>query len=182
MDCNPTSPGSPTRRPDRRPRTDRAVGVACLLALVTGGPAAALDSSALLEAERAFALSVQAVDPQTLVVRYDIANGYYLYRDKLRFSVEPGGLAAPPLPAGKVKDDAFFGRVEVFRGSVAVPIPLDRERPGEKLTLVAESQGCADLGVCYPLQRQTLAVAMPFRGAAAGPVVEAAPRRKGWFN
>ena len=126
---------------------------------------------------------MQAVDPRTVVVRYDIANGYYLYRDKLRFSVEPGGLAAPPpLPAGKVKDDAFFGRVEVFRGSVTVPIPLDRERPGEKLTLVAESQGCADLGVCYPLQRQTLAVSLPLRGAAAGPVVEAAPRRKGCFN
>jgi thiol:disulfide interchange protein DsbD len=137
----------------------------------------------LLEAERAFALSAQAVDPQTLLIRYDIAAGYYLYRDKFRFSVEPGALAASPtLPAGKVKDDAFFGRVEVFRGSVTLQLPLDRDRPGEKLTLVAESQGCADLGVCYPLQRQTLAVALPVRGGPAGPVVEAAPRRKGWFN
>lgn len=137
----------------------------------------------MLAAERAFALSAQAIDPRTLVVRYDVADGYYLYRDKLRFSVEPGALAAPPaLPAGKVKDDAFFGRVEVFRGGVTLQLQLDRERPGEQVTLVAESQGCADLGVCYPLQRQTLVVALPLSGRGAGPVVEAAPRRKGWFN
>lgn len=183
MDCSPTSPGSPTRPPDRWPRTDRAFGLACLLAAVASGPAAALDPAEPLAAERAFALSVQAVDPRTLVVRYDIAAGHYLYRDKLRFAVEPGGLAAPPpLPAGEVKDDPYFGRTDVLRGSIAVRIPLDRERPGEKLTLIAESQGCAERGICYPLQRQTVAVALPLPGAAAGPVVEAAPRRKGWFN
>src|SRR4051794_6265233 len=50
----------------------------------------------LLPPERAFAFSVQAVDENTVEARFAIANGYYLYRDKLKFSVEPVTLAAAP--------------------------------------------------------------------------------------
>lgn len=145
--------------------------------------ASGLEPALLLEAERAFALSVQATDARTLVVRYRVADGYYLYRDRLKFATSPAAQAgAPALPPGRVKDDVFFGRVETYRGMVAVTIDLDRERPGETVTLVADSQGCADLGVCYPPQRQTLSVPLPRRGEPPGPAIDATPHRKGWFN
>ena len=137
----------------------------------------------MLEPQRAFVLSVQARDANSLTARFTIADGYYLYRGKLKFVLAEGALALPPdLPPGKTKDDPFFGSVEIYRGTVAVDIKLDRDRGGETVGLVVESQGCADLGVCYPPQRQTVAVALPRAGTRPGPPVEGAPRKKSWFN
>src|SRR3990170_3475601 len=43
----------------------------------------------LLEPDKAFRFSVRALDASALEVRYRIAEGYYLYRDKFSFSAEP---------------------------------------------------------------------------------------------
>jgi thiol:disulfide interchange protein DsbD len=146
-------------------------------------PAAVAAETKLFAPERAFALSVQALDDRTIEARFAIADGYYLYREKLGFSVEPGALAAAPiLPPGKIKDDEFFGRVATYRGRVAVRLSLDKPAPGQKITVRAQSQGCADAGVCYPPQAQNLTVALPDAGARPGPPVEATPARKSWFN
>jgi thiol:disulfide interchange protein DsbD len=137
----------------------------------------------LLEPERAFAFSVQAIDEKTVEARFAIASGYYLYREKLRFAVEPVALAgAPVLPPGKIKDDAFFGNVETYRGKLAVRLPLEGAEPGSAVTIKAESQGCADAGVCYPPQVQRVTVALPVRGARPGDPVSATPAKKSWFN
>jgi thiol:disulfide interchange protein DsbD len=137
----------------------------------------------LLEPERAFEFSVQAVDAKTVEARFAIATGYYLYREKLKFSVEPVALAsAPVLPPGMVKDDAFFGNVETYRARLAVKLPLDGAAPGLKVTIKAESQGCADAGVCYPPQVQYLTVALPAPGSPPGAPVTATPAKKSWFN
>jgi thiol:disulfide interchange protein DsbD len=90
--------------------------------------------------------------------------------------------AAPELPRGKVKDDPFFGRVEILRGEVVVELKLAHDRGGDTVKVVVTSQGCADAGVCYPAQRQTVAVPLPKPGERPGAPVEAAPRRKSWFN
>ena len=101
----------------------------------------------LLEPERAFAFSVQAVDESTVEARFAIANGYYLYREKLKFAVEPASLAVHPvLPPGKIKHDEFFGNVETYRGRLTVRLPLEGAKPGGRVTVKAESQGCADAG------------------------------------
>ena len=137
----------------------------------------------LLEPERAFAFSVQAIDDKTVEARFAIASGYYLYREKLKFGVEPAVLASPPaLPPGTVKDDAFFGNVETYRGRLAVRLPLDGAEPGLKVTVRAESQGCADAGVCYPPQVQRVTVTLPARGGPPDAPVAATPTRKSWFN
>jgi thiol:disulfide interchange protein DsbD len=137
----------------------------------------------LLEPERAFAFSVRAVDEKSVEALFVIASGYYLYRDKMKFTVEPAALAsAPVLPPGAVKDDPFFGTVETYRGRLAVRLPLDAVEPGLKVTVKAESQGCADAGVCYPPQVQHVTVALPARGGRPGAPVPAAPAKKSWFN
>jgi len=124
----------------------------------------------LLEPDQAFALTVTAVDADTLHARWDIAEGYYLYRSKFKFSSDTPGitLGEPSFPAGKIKHDEFFGDVEIYRGSVTVTIPVVRsaEAPAT-LALTATSQGCADLGVCYPPQRQHREVNLPAQAAAA---------------
>ena len=170
-------------RPDRRVavRVKGALAVVLLSATCLSGAADA--QSKLLEPERAFAFSVQALDDRTVEARFAIADGYYLYREKLKFSVEPTALAAAPaLPPGKVKDDEFFGKVETYRGRLAVKLALDQKEPGRKVTVRAESQGCADAGICYPPQVQVLTLTLPLPGAGPGAPVVATPARKSWFN
>ena len=59
-----------------------------------------------------------------------IADGYYLYRDRLKFAVDPGALGAGTLPPGKVKEDQFFGKVETYRNQLIVKLPLEVAAPG----------------------------------------------------
>ena len=191
MACPHTSTGSTAkrapascRRPDRsRPLPPaRCVVAAGIAAALFAGVAVAQDRD-LLPPERAFEFSVRALDPATVEARFAIARGYYLYRDKLKFSVEPAGLAAAPaLPAGKVKDDPFFGKVDTYRDPLVVRLVLAAAAPGSTVTVTAESQGCADIGVCYPPQLQKVTVALPAPGAGPGAPVEAAPAKKRWFN
>src|SRR5437773_7864420 len=97
-----------------------ALGVALVLAL----PAFAQVNP--LPPERAFRFSARALNPETIETRFTIADGYYLYRDRIRFTVEPATavLTAPVLPEGKIKEDQFFGRVQTYRGSLMVTLAL----------------------------------------------------------
>ena len=164
--------------------TNRLFGASLFAAaMATGNSAPAEAQPKLLEPERAFAFSVQALDEKTVEARFAIASGYYMYREKLKFSVDPASLATlPMLPSGKVKDDEFFGKVETYRGRLAVKLSLDGLPPGAKVTVKAESQGCADAGVCYPPQVQNVTVALPMPGARPGSATFAAPPKKSWFN
>src|SRR5208282_4513532 len=111
MACLPTSTGSP-RRPTRA-----LEGYCCRL--VTGAAAATLFLAAWpvpaqpepLPPDKAFRFSARLIDPRTVEARFMIADGYYLYRDKIHFAIEPAtaGLSVPRLPDGTVKEDQFFG-------------------------------------------------------------------------
>jgi len=133
----------------------------------------------LLPPEQAFHLSARALDANTIEARFDVADGYYLYRDKLQFTTEPVPAGKPDLPPGKRKHDAFFGDVETYRGEVVIRVPLAQAAGGKTITLHANSQGCADVGVCYPPNPQQLTLAFPV-GGKSGAFVEAG--RKGWFK
>ncbi|HXZ96992.1 MAG TPA: protein-disulfide reductase DsbD [Burkholderiales bacterium] len=105
----------------------------------------------LLEPEKAFQLSAQWVNAKDIKVRYQIADGYYLYRDRFSFELEPKtfSLDKPQMPPGNVHEDQFFGRVETYRGDLIIHLPLRQTGPSQTLTLNAVAQGCADIGVCY---------------------------------
>jgi len=184
MACVPISTGLTPKplRPERSLWSRRGLVAAALFGPVTMAAAAA--GAELLPAEQAFRFSARALDDHTLEARFTIADGYYLYRDKFKFAVTPDGaaLGAPELPAGKIKTDEFFGKVETYRGTVAVKLPLSGAAAGQTLVLTADAQGCADVGVCYPPTRQRLTLALPAYGAGPGPVVDATPSRKNWFK
>jgi thiol:disulfide interchange protein DsbD len=118
----------------------------------------------LLEPEQAFRFSARALDANTLEVRYQIADGYYLYRDRFKFQVEPANvtLGTPQFPAGQVKQDEYFGRVETYHQNAVIRLPLTRPGTGpQTITLKAVSQGCADAGLCYPPQTYTAKLDLP---------------------
>lgn len=123
-----------------------------------------LQAQEFLDPAVAFKPAVRAIDSQTLEVSYEIAKGYYLYRDKFRFAVdgESPALAAAQFPKGKEKNDENFGKVEVYYQSVVIRLPVERNAPGPlAFKLKVTAQGCADAGVCYPPHSQVLAVDLP---------------------
>lgn len=124
-----------------------------------------------LPPEQAFKLSARLLDAGTVLVRYDIVRGYYMYRDKFAFEAPPAQLGAPDLPPGKVKDDPNFGPVETYRDRVEIRLPIQPAAAGALpavLRLKATSQGCADLGICYPPQEQFVDVKFAAAGGLPG--------------
>ena len=126
----------------------------------------------LLEPDKAFRFGARLKDAGSIEVRFEIAPGYYMYRDKFQFTLTPAAatLGAPQLPAGRKHRDEFFGEVETYRGSLSIGLPFelaDASVPALQLTVV--SQGCADVGVCYVPHEQKAELRLAsLSGAAAG--------------
>ncbi len=121
----------------------------------------------LLEPEKAFVYSASLTDANDAQVQFQIAKGYHLTRNKLKFSADAGvKLGTPELPAGQILDDEYAGRSEIYRGLLRFHIPLTYpDGVPRAFNLKAEFQGCADAGVCYPPQQvvATLKPAQPLQ-------------------
>jgi thiol:disulfide interchange protein DsbD len=133
-----------------------------LLLLLAASPLLQAQEDDLLPPEEAFALTAR-VEGDTLIAEYKIAPGYYMYRERFDFQIEssdaPARFDVAVIPPGKVKNDEFFGRMETYRDSVSIKLPLLFDHtPATRLQVKAVSQGCADIGVCYPPLKQALAV------------------------
>lgn len=120
------------------------------------------NSGELLSEDEAFPFTVEAQDATTLTLNWRIADGYYLYRDKLKASAtdtttpdSPSPLVDIALANGDMHHDEFFGEQAIYRGNlVAANIYL--KHPVKQLTLDVQFQGCADVGVCYPVMQRTI--------------------------
>ena len=133
-----------------------------LLVLLTGaGHAAGIDPSQLLQPRDAFRLEVSADGQDALLLNWTVADGYYLYRSRMSFAAQDPRvhLGEASFPAGEIHADEYFGEQEVYRGAVTVRVPISISGPTpERLMLEVRSQGCADLGLCYPPETWTVEV------------------------
>lgn len=109
--------------------------------------------------EQAFPLSVEQAAPQELIARWDTRDGFYLYRDKIAFSLPDSDaqITDIDLPAGEMLDDPYFGRLPVLYGPVEARLQLDRPLT-QTAQLQVEYQGCAEAGLCYPPQTTHIAL------------------------
>jgi thiol:disulfide interchange protein DsbD len=133
----------------------RLPSLALLLVPLLGSGAAALAADdEFLEPEKAFQFSARAADDRTLEVIYQIAPGYYLYREQFKFSAQGASLGSAEVPAGKIKfDETFQKNVETHRGEIRIRLPVTQAAGLFELNVV--SQGCADAGLCYPPMTST---------------------------
>lgn len=132
-----------------------------LLLLLMASPAMAGED--LLPPQKAYLYSAEA-GTDAITLRWDIQPGYYLYRDKFGFSSQSEGitLGEPRLPQGKRKIDEFFGEMEIYRGRLDVVIPVQRSASAAHiLQLEIRSQGCADIGICFPPQKWLSEISLP---------------------
>lgn len=141
-----------------------------LLILVFVAAAGMAADGDILPPDQAFRLSLQEAGDGRTVLSWQIADGYYLYRDKYRFSSKTPGvvIGAAQIPAGKKKHDDYFGEVEIHRGDIRVELPLTSENPAQEVLLDVAYQGCADIGICYPPEKKTLVVEASARKPAGG--------------
>jgi thioredoxin:protein disulfide reductase len=139
-----------------------------VLALACGPALAQLKGSTdnLLEPEKAFRFSARAVDDAAVEVRFAIAEGYYMYRERFRFDAQGARLGKPEFPPGIAHKDDFFGEQQIYRKELRVRIPAQAAGPFE---LKVTSQGCADAGVCYVPMESVASLRMA--SAAGGPGV-----------
>ena len=131
----------------------------------------------LLPPDEAYRLSVRAKDADTLVATFTPAKEYYLYRERIHFSIEdPPGLAIAgvSLPKGDLKEDPTFGKTEVYHRAFEAVIRLSPAGTrADSIKLHASYQGCNEpKGVCYPPIEKTLSVALAGAPAVAGPRTE----------
>jgi thiol:disulfide interchange protein DsbD len=117
-----------------------------------------------LPVDQAFKPLVIPLDGNTVEISFQVAPGYYLYKDKIAAKVQSDRvqLGRLELPAGEMKSDEYFGEVEVFHNDVFGKLPLVRATP-EAMDLDIELiyQGCADGGICYPPTTRTLTISLP---------------------
>ncbi|MCS0616819.1 protein-disulfide reductase DsbD [Massilia kyonggiensis] len=150
-----------------------AMLLACLAFI---SPARADDD--FLPPEQAFKFSAHMADAHTIVVNYAIADGYYMYRERFRFTATGAKLGEPAIPPGKIKyDETFQKDVETYHNGVEIRIPVEAAGP---FTLTATGQGCADKGLCYPPQDASVQLT-PGAGGSA-PQMSVAPGQGGGFN
>ncbi|RJG02362.1 protein-disulfide reductase DsbD [Noviherbaspirillum sedimenti] len=139
------------------------------LAVLTLATAGAHAEDEYLPPEQAFKFSASMKDAGTIAVRFDIADGYYMYRERFGFTAEGASLGTPQLPSGKVKfDETFQKDVETYRKAVTVLLPVEA---GGIFKLNVASQGCADKGLCYAPMASLAELdvrAVPSSGTSAG--------------
>jgi thioredoxin:protein disulfide reductase len=140
------------------------------LLLFCVGAALAAPEDELLPADQAFSLTTR-VTGATLEASWRIARGYYLYRDKFKFEALDPALRfdAPSFPPGKVKEDPYFGRSEIYFNRVTVRLPFERLSDAGSTRVRITAQGCNEpVGVCYPPIVKELALALPAGEAKPG--------------
>jgi len=143
----------------------RTAGIAAatltLAALILPGSAAAKpwwmrgvesNEGDFLDPDVAFRAAVR-VDGSVLRVRWVIADGYYLYRQRMDIKAESPGLelGEPSFPQGTLKTDPYLGTQEIFTQQVEASVPFTRGDAGaHPIQVKVTYQGCAEAGLCYP--------------------------------
>lgn len=123
---------------------------------------------AFLKVDEAFVFSSELGSDDVLVARWDMPDGYYLYRHRFNASVVDGDISVGELgiPDGKPKVDEWQGEVEVYYGSAAIEVPLSGTGVA---TLSVGYQGCADAGLCYPPESHLVTVDLDAGVILSGP-------------
>jgi len=144
---------------------------AALAALTDLGQALGMDDGPeILPAEEAYKLLAIVERGDLIRLQWAIAEGTYLYQDKMEVKLVGGegvALGDFPLPEAEIKQDAIrpdgsIGDLPVYHDAVDLPIPLIRSETGAmEIQLLVAYQGCAEAGVCYPPIKQQVALALP---------------------
>lgn len=122
----------------------------------------------LLPASEAFKLTTSQTEQGELILNFQVANDYYLYKDKITVSLQQGSakIGNLQLPDAIKTDDPVFGKVEVYTSNFQAILPIS-DVIGQT-SLVITYQGCsATSGVCYPPEKKEVLLDPKLFGAGS---------------
>ncbi|TKU51132.1 protein-disulfide reductase DsbD [Citrobacter sp. wls714] len=134
--------------------------------------------SQFVPADRAFVFDFQQ-NQHDLNLSWQVKDGYYLYRKQISITPSQADIAEVKLPPGVWHEDEFYGKSEIYRKQLNIPVTVNRAASGATLTVTY--QGCADAGFCYPPETKTVPlseVSAAVGGAPATVPVTEAPEEK----
>jgi thiol:disulfide interchange protein DsbD len=121
-------------------------------------------SDEFLPVDQAFQPILTVIDANTVEVAIRVADGYYVYKDKISAASDSDRvmLGKLDLPPGEMKTDQYFGAQEVYFDDMFARLPLIRSTPDAfALDLELKYQGCADGGICYPPVTRVMNIELP---------------------
>ena len=121
-----------------------------------------------LPPDAAFKFGAGLESPGSVALTWIIADGYYMYRDRITVTAEGAAkIGKPVMPKGQMKHDETFGDTEVYHEMLEASLPLSRAaNSGGKLNLKVTYQGCAEGGLCYNPITKNISIDLPPTSAA----------------
>jgi thioredoxin:protein disulfide reductase len=144
----------------------RGVSLSVCMALLWASVSAWAANEDFLPIEKAFTLTAQVLDKKTVRLNWQIADGYYLYQERISVEADAkqGKLGPVGLPRGEEKfDDNFKKTMIVYKHQLTVDVPI--EKASANLPVTVGYQGCASAGLCYPPTTADIKVALAAYGA-----------------
>ena len=119
-----------------------------------------------LPVDQAFQLDVQRSNTG-VSMQWQIAENYYLYQDKLAFSLNGKPVENAPqfLSSAEQYEDPYFGLVTIFKHDLNLTLPLKDPQPQDLLEVTY--QGCAK-GFCYPPETKQFQIGDLLSNVSAG--------------
>ena len=118
------------------------------ISLLTSSPLDQLTQDEILPADEAFKLSVNKHSENRIILRWDMKENCFLYKDKFNIYSETGNIGSIKITGSPNQiNDIYFGEVVVYFNSVSQEIKLQNEN----IKLNVSYQGCNEKGFCYPI-------------------------------
>ena len=127
------------------------------------------NSNDVLPPDQAFRLAAFADGPDRVRLVWEIADGYYLYRSRIKIETasRQAQLGSPQMPEGEIKQDDYFGKQEIYHHELSASVPVARAAGAAlDVPLSVTYQGCGR-GICYPPIVKTLNVSLTGAGTGA---------------
>jgi thiol:disulfide interchange protein DsbD len=126
--------------------------------------------SNFVPADQAFVFDFQQ-NQHELNLNWTVKQGFYLYRKQISITPAEASVGEPTLPAGEWHEDEFYGKSEIYRQQLTVPVTINQAAKGATLTVTY--QGCADAGLCYPPETKVV----PLSEVQAAALAPSAPAK-----
>jgi thiol:disulfide interchange protein DsbD len=138
---------------------------------VLGASKAKSGGDEFLPPDEAFRFDAIPDGPDHVRLIWQIADGYYLYRARVKAATtsNQAQLGTLEMPTGETKSDEYFGKQEIYHHELIAGVPVARASAAQlALPLTVTYQGCATAGLCYPPITKELTVSLPSGNAGAG--------------
>lgn len=122
--------------------------------------------SNFIPADQAFVFDFQQ-NQHDLSLTWQVKEGYYLYRKQVIITPAQANVGTLQMPAGEWHEDEFYGKSEIYRQRLSVPVTVNQADKGATLTVTY--QGCADAGFCYPPETKVVPLSEVKAAAAFSP-------------